>query len=436
MSVSPGGGQFAPAGSFSGLILTQTSMTSAQQDLRPFRIESVRVLPGIGGHWINDQMAVQTGARADGYFFEGPTSSPAFPAVRSPSVAYLICLDLEDGQTAYGDCTTVANAGCAGRPMPLAADGIETVQNVLRQGLEGRTFEGFRAAAGALQAMPLPESMRLPVEYGVTQALLAAAALANRCQMVDVLCREYGRPRPTRGPGFAGSCGGSWESNVDKAIVRGLDMFPQSAIQSRAECERLPEYAAWIAGRIRKLGAQGYQPDLHFDFHASLGRMLGNDEDRILDYLATICERAGGLTVFFEDPMLSESPAEARERMGSLRARLDARLPNARLIADEWANGPGNVRAFAASGAAHAVQIKMPDNGSLLTTIDAIEGCQEHGTLAYLGGSCNETDISSRASIHVGLAFGAWRMLTKPGLGFDEGLMIMTNEVSRTLGRY
>lgn len=411
-------------------------MTFVQQDVRPIRIEAVRVVPGIGGHWINDQMAVQTGARPDGYFFEGPTSSPAFPAVRSPSVAYLVCLDMEDGHTAYGDCTTVANAGYAGRPLPLAQDGIAAVQAALRQGLAGRTFAGFREAAGALDALPLADGLRLPVEYGVTQALLGAAALANRCQMVDVLCREYGRPLPTRGPGFAGSCGGSWESNVEKAIVRGLDMFPQSAIQSRAECERLPEYAAWIAGRIGKLGAPGYRPDLHFDFHSSLGRMLDNDEDRVLDYLATICEKAAGLTVFFEDPMLSASPEEARARLGSLRAKLDARLPNARLIADEWANGPGNVRAFAESRAAHAVQIKMPDNGSLLTTIDAIQGCQEHGTLAYLGGSCNETDISSRASIHVGLAFGAWRMLTKPGLGFDEGLMIMTNEISRTLGKY
>ncbi|AWP76834.1 methylaspartate ammonia-lyase [Bordetella bronchiseptica] len=410
-------------------------MKPMQQDVPPIRIEAVRVTAGIGGHWINDQMAVQTGATADGYFFEGPTSSPAFPAVRSPSVAYLVSLDLADGQTAHGDCTTVANAGYAGRPLPLRREDVQAVQAVLQESLAGRSFAGFREAAGALDAMPLADTLRLPVEYGVSQALLEAAALASRTRMVDVLCREFGRPGPTRGPGFAGSCGGAWEANVDKAIVRGLDMFPQSAIQSRAECERLPDYAAWIAGRIRKLGAAGYRPDLHFDFHSSLGRMLDNDEDRVLDYLATICERAAGLTVFFEDPMLSGSAAEARERMGSLRAKLDARLPNARLIADEWANGPGNVRAFAASGAAHAVQIKMPDNGSLLTTIDAIQGCQEHGTLAYLGGSCNETDISSRASIHVGLAFGAWRMLTKPGLGFDEGLMIMTNEISRTLSK-
>ncbi|MFQ6690360.1 methylaspartate ammonia-lyase, partial [Bordetella pertussis] len=105
-------------------------MKPMQQDVPPIRIEAVRVTAGIGGHWINDQMAVQTGATADGYFFEGPTSSTAFPAVRSPSVAYLVSLDLADGQTAHGDCTTVANAGYAGRPLPLRREDVQAVQAV------------------------------------------------------------------------------------------------------------------------------------------------------------------------------------------------------------------------------------------------------------------------------------------------------------------
>jgi len=400
-----------------------------------FSISGIRIDAGIGGHWINDQLAVQTGARPDGFFFDGATSSPAFDAVRAPSLAYLVSVELDDGQVACGDCVTVANAGYAGRPAPLRTGSLPAVRDALREALEGRHYAGFREAAAALEAASLPAGLELPVGFGVSQALLGAAALAGRTTMAGALCREYGLPAPVRPFGFAGSCGGAWEANVDKAIVRGLDMFPQSAIQTQAECERLPDYAGWILERVRKWGAPGYLPDLHFDFHSSLGRMLDNDETRIMDYLAGVCEKAGDCTVYFEDPMLSRSSEEAQARMASLRARLEARLANARLVADEWANGPGQVESFARARAAHAIQIKMPDNGSLLNSIQALQACQRHGALAYLGGSCNETDISSRASVHVGLAFGAWRMLTKPGLGFDEGLMIMTNEVNRTLGR-
>ncbi|HEY0296014.1 MAG TPA: methylaspartate ammonia-lyase [Bordetella sp.] len=400
-----------------------------------FSIARFRVDLGLGGYWINDQAAVQTSAKPDGFFFEGATSSPVFDAVRAPSLAYLISLELDDGRVAFGDCVTVANAGYAGRPAPLRRASAAALEAALNEQLTRRRYGGFREAAQVLQEISLPQAIELPARYGVSQALLDAAAQAKRTTMMRVLCDEYGLPVPTEPFGFAGSCGGAWEANVDKAIVRKVAMFPQSAIQTVAECERLPGYVTWIRERIDKWGGEGYLPDLHFDFHSSLGRMLDNDETRIIDYLAGICEKAGPCRVYFEDPVLSKGPAEAIERMGSLRAKLQARLENARLVADEWANGPGQVAAFAAAQASHAIQIKMPDNGSLLESIAAMQACKQHGVLAYLGGSCNETDISARASVHVGLAFGAWRMFTKPGLGFDEGLMIMANEVSRTLGR-
>src|SRR3546814_18963593 len=107
----------------------------------------------------------------------------------------------------------------------------------------------------------------------MSQALLSAAALAAHTSMARILLREYGIGHHAR-PGIAGSCGGNWKQNVDKAIVRQIDMFPQSAIQTREQCDQLPEYVSWIHQRIRQLGKDDYRPDLHFDFHSSLGRPL------------------------------------------------------------------------------------------------------------------------------------------------------------------
>src|SRR3546814_8439388 len=61
----------------------------------------------------------------------------------------------------------------------------------------------------------------------MSQALLSAAALAAHTSMARILLREYGIGHHAR-PGIAGSCGGNWKQNVDKAIVRQIDMFPQS----------------------------------------------------------------------------------------------------------------------------------------------------------------------------------------------------------------
>lgn len=227
------------------------------------------------------------------------------------------------------------NAGYAGRPRPLREADIPRVQAALSVSFEGKVFEGFRAAAALLDGLELERDLLTPVAFGVSQALLSAAALAWRKPMAQVLRDEYQITEKYPVPELAGSCGGQWEQNVEKAIVRGVAMFPQSAIQTRAQCEQLPEYVSWIVKRIAQLGKAGYKPDLHFDFHSALGRMFDNDEDRVCDYLGRIVEQARPYHVYFEDPMVSSSPTEAMERMASLRARLDSQGPKCRLIADE-----------------------------------------------------------------------------------------------------
>jgi len=42
---------------------------------------------------------------------------------------------------------------------------------------------------------------------------------------------------------------------------------------------------------------------------------------------------------------------------------------------------------------------------------------------------------SARACAHVELATDAAQVLAKPGMGFDEGYMVVTNEMRRALAR-
>jgi methylaspartate ammonia-lyase len=51
--------------------------------------------------------------------------------------------------------------------------------------------------------------------------------------------------------------------------------------------------------------------------------------------------------------------------------------------------------------------------------------------MAYCGGTCNETDRSALVSAHLAMACGAGQVLAKPGMGVDEGLMIVGNEMAR-----
>jgi methylaspartate ammonia-lyase len=79
------------------------------------------------------------------------------------------------------------------------------------------------------------------------------------------------------------------------------------------------------------------------------------------------------------------------------------------------------------------LQVKTPDLGGVNNTIDALIYCKDHGVGAYSGGSCNDTNISAEVSTNIAIACDAKQCLAKPGMGTDEGIMIVNNVMNRTL---
>ncbi len=79
------------------------------------------------------------------------------------------------------------------------------------------------------------------------------------------------------------------------------------------------------------------------------------------------------------------------------------------------------------------VQIKTPDLGGINNTIEAVLYCKAKGIGAYQGGTCNETDRSAQVCVHCAMATRPDQILAKPGMGVDEGYMIVYNEMQRIL---
>ena len=50
-----------------------------------------------------------------------------------------------------------------------------------------------------------------------------------------------------------------------------------------------------------------------------------------------------------------------------------------------------------------------------------------------MGGPCNETHRSAETCVHVAMAMKPDQILAKPGMGVDEGVMIVYNEMQRIL---
>ena len=112
---------------------------------------------------------------------------------------------------------------------------------------------------------------------------------------------------------------------------------------------------------------------------------------------------------------------------------MEAKGSDVQIVADEWCNTLEDIKDFTEHKAGHMAQIKTPDLGGINNSIEAVIYCKERGMGAYLGGTCNETNRSAEVCAHVAMATSPVQYLGKPGMGIDEGYMIVFNEMNRIL---
>jgi methylaspartate ammonia-lyase len=402
------------------------------------KIRDVLLAPGNGAFFYDDQAAIVGGAQHDGFRYLGTPVTPGFSAIRQPAASLGIGLVLDDDTIVWGDMMAVQYSGAGGRDALFDAEAIAAlVRAVVALRLLESDPSAFLAACDHVFAPAGGRRLLLAVEYGVSQALLRAAAHIARATMAEVLCAEFDLPVLVRAVPLYAQSGDAREINVDKMILKAVDVLPHGLINARdkfgRQGETFRDYVRWVARRIGEIGAPGYAPTLHFDIYGWAGLEFGLDADAIAEFLARVADDVPGFTLNIECPADFGSTAAQVEGYAAIMAAMARRGTAARIVADERCNTLDDIRQFAEAGAAHLVQIKMPDVGSIADTARAVLLCKRHGVGAYVGGSCAETDLSARASVHIAVATQADMMLAKPGMGVDEGLSIVGNEQARLL---
>ena len=199
--------------------------------------------------------------------------------------------------------------------------------------------------------------------------------------------------------------------------------------------EILKEYVGWLRDRVLKLRHdESYMPIFHIDVYGTIGAIFGVDNyPAMADYLAELEETAKPFHLRIEGPMDAEEREKQMLCLKGLREEVDRRGINVELVADEWCNTLEDVKYFADNKAGHMAQIKTPDLGGINNIVEAVLYCKEKGFGAYQGGTCNETDRSAQVCVNCAMATKPDQILAKPGMGVDEGYMIVYNEMERIL---
>lgn len=399
------------------------------------QVLEVLAAPGQGTYYFEDIQTLQKNFIPERDRFATPSPTPGFSRVREIAETLSIGLRLSDRQVVWGDAVSVSYGGKSGREFPFRSTlGKKEVEAILAPALRGKRVDSFREIAPLVDSLPVHQAIR----YGATQALLSAAAYLRKIPEARVITDEWQLPWVPEPLRLQGSCGNDRYDNVDKMIVNRLEALPHTQVefipeQLGLQGEVLLQYVEWLKERIVRLGGADYHPVLRLDVHGAIGKIFDHQIPRVTEYLATLARQAAPFELGVESVAIAASFEAQVAWHRELRSALRAGNVPVRLLMDEWANTLPDIRAIAAAQAADGVHIKMPDVGGLHHVIESVLLAKREGLKVLLGGSCVETDLSSRLSVQVAMATRPDLFLVKPGMGINEGISICRNEMYRIL---
>jgi methylaspartate ammonia-lyase len=398
-------------------------------------------VPALTGFYVDDQAAILAGATHDGFDYVGTPQTPGFTSIRQPGEALSVMLILDSGEIAHGDCAVVQYSGVGGRdPLFNALESKAIIESSIAPILIGHEIKEFRSIAAEIDNLSVDgKRISAGIRYGITQALLDAVAKSKKVTMAEVIQDEYATGIPISIIPMHTQSGDDRYTNVDKMILKEAGVIPHGLINNvesklGKNGEIFKEYVGWVRDRVLEIRKnQNYSPVLQFDVYGTIGDIFNSDVEKCADYLVEVSEFAKPFQLRIEHVIDGKSVEGQVKVSKALRNALAKRGSSVQISVDEWCNTLEDIKLFVEAKAADVIHVKMPDLGGINNTIEALLLVHANGLGGYCGGTCNDTDRSAQISAHIAMACGAIQILAKPGMGVDEGMMIVGNEMARTM---
>ncbi|QWC00045.1 methylaspartate ammonia-lyase [Mycoplasmatota bacterium] len=408
------------------------------------KIKDVILSKAYTGFFFDDQKAIKAGAKKDGLFYIGDPMIEGFTSIRQKGEAISIQLILENDDFGIGECAAVQYSGTGGRdPLFLADDYIPFIEKEIVPLLIGQELTDFRELAEKYDQLKIRgKRLHTAIRYGLTQALLSTFSAYKKITMAEVVRESYHIDDHVYHavPIFTQS-GDERYDGVDKMIIKEADVIPHGLINNIDEKlgrqgELLKAYVEWLRNRVLKYRVrEDYLPVIHIDVYGTIGIAFDNDMDQIIEYLIDLEETAKPLTIRIEGPIDAGNKEDTIMYLAKITKLLEEKDSKLEIVADEWCNTLQDIKDFADARAGHMLQIKTPDLGGVNNVVEAILYCNDKLIGSYSGGTCNETNLSAQITTNIAIACKADQMLAKPGMGVDEGYMIVKNEMNRVLAK-
>lgn len=395
------------------------------------KIVQMMAIPYGGGYYYEDISRLQeVSVPVEERYFH-PAKNPLMKKVREPAEVIGIGIRVEPSRWLWGDAVGVSFASPTGRePLLRANDWLERLAQCFPS-FTGMDLSSYKS--GWEKWAPTVGKFPKAIQYGLSQALLSAVAESNSETMAETVDREWKLNSSFSEVPLHGSCGHERYHGALKQMIHGLVSFPAGQGddidgQIGRDGGKLVDYARWWKKAVDRL-SKNYRPTLHLDVHGALGTIFAGDTSKVANCIKQIHDAVPGHMLRIESPVVMSSLDGQLKALHHLRSALPKEI---HLVVDEWANNRADIERFAAEGSCNMIHIKAPNLGPIQETVESVVTCQRKGIQSLLGGSCIETEISARCSVHLALATQPTLMMAKPGMGVDEAIMICGNEMKRT----
>ena len=411
------------------------------RQLLPFKMKIKKLLatPGFAGFYFDDLDAIRKGAKMDGMFYDGAPSTTGFDQIRQRGESISVLLTLDDGQVAYGDCVAPQYSGAGGRDsLFLTRDQIPIILKDVAPTLVGRELESFRHLAGEVESIEIGgRKLHRAIRYGVTCAILDAVARWKKKTMAEVIADEYGTTVSTKPFLASAQSGDDRYSNVDKMIMKRVDVMPHGLINNLGllgeKGDRLLEYVKWVRERILTKGEKDFRPIIHIETYGTPGILFQKNLRRIAEFIERMRETARPLEFWSEMPIDAGSTEGQIEAYKELTGILQDKGIKVKLVADEWCTTTEELERFVQQKAADIIKVKVPEYGGINKGIEAALYAKKNKVMTWISESCNSTNKSVECGVHLALATHADVKACAPGMGVDEGVATVYNEMQRVL---
>src|SRR5439155_7154458 len=227
------------------------------------------------------------------------------------------------------------------------------MQTTLRDRLCGRPIDRFRPLAEEIdRSEHQGRLLHTALRYGITQALLHAAALASHCTISEIVAREYACDIATAPLPILASCHKEDLQMIDRMILKRVELLPHASFQQverdiGLEGEKLIAYAEGVVRRIGEIGDPDYRPRIHLDVYGTLGELFGDDIDAIAAYLGRLDAAVRPHELLLESFVIAATREAQIDAFRALRAALARQGGQVKIIVDEWCNTLDDIKAFA-----------------------------------------------------------------------------------------